>query len=264
MKGTVIDMWRWHGSLVEVAIECDDGVIGLDLEKTPASLSILVNGVLQWDDHKARYTSQDETIKDEKIILIGEPYHLEGRMCPGRCVRLQDESRSVSKAVYRAIPKSVLPLAKGSRDLRRALIVDYLTEKHGLSPEDRMALSIRGLMNVYRREKRKHKNKQVILEDDAIHEWFGLSYSQYLTIPRSVLQSMPGMWQATFVHLLREMNETIEWGHLPNQEYRVTLHNVNYDGEEWGDYWGTECEDKYADYERGRRRIPYRNHDKEQ
>lgn len=46
---------------------------------------------------------------------------------------------------------------------------------------------------------------------DPIHEWFELSYAQYLTIPRSVLQSMPESWQADFVALLEELDETIDW-----------------------------------------------------
>lgn len=40
---------------------------------------------------------------------------------------------------------------------------------------------------------------------DAVHKWFGLSYAPYLTLPRSVLQSMPGEWQKRMVALLREL-----------------------------------------------------------
>lgn len=44
-------------------------------------------------------------------------------------------------------------------------------------------------------------------DDEAIHRWFGLSYSSYLVVPRTMLQSMPGAWQVAFVDLLDEMNE---------------------------------------------------------
>jgi hypothetical protein len=30
---------------------------------------------------------------------------------------------------------------------------------------------------------------------ELIHNWFELTYAQYLTIPRSILQSMPVEWQ---------------------------------------------------------------------
>ncbi|EFC79182.1 hypothetical protein FrEUN1fDRAFT_7713, partial [Parafrankia sp. EUN1f] len=36
-------------------------------------------------------------------------------------------------------------------------------------------------------------------ESDTIHTWFGLSYSNYLVLPRSLLQSMPDRWQEPFV-----------------------------------------------------------------
>jgi len=44
-----------------------------------------------------------------------------------------------------------------------------------------------------------------------IHRWFELSYAQYLTIPRSVLQAMPHEWKKLFEALLIELDETIDW-----------------------------------------------------
>jgi hypothetical protein len=44
-------------------------------------------------------------------------------------------------------------------------------------------------------------------EHEAIHAWFGLTYSNYLVLPRTLLQSMPDQWQAKFVALLEEMQE---------------------------------------------------------
>lgn len=42
-------------------------------------------------------------------------------------------------------------------------------------------------------------------DDQAIHSFFGLSYSTYLVLHRSLLQSMPGEWQARFVALLEQL-----------------------------------------------------------
>ena len=40
-----------------------------------------------------------------------------------------------------------------------------------------------------------------------IHSWFGLTYSNYLVLPRTLLQSMPARWQYEFVVLLQELDE---------------------------------------------------------
>ncbi len=42
---------------------------------------------------------------------------------------------------------------------------------------------------------------------EAIHTWFGLSYANYLVLPRATLQSMPDDWQEEFVLLLEELHE---------------------------------------------------------
>lgn len=58
-------------------------------------------------------------------------------------------------------------------------------------------------------------------EHEAIHTWFGLSYANYLVVPRSVLQSMPDEWQERFVSCLQEMHEAfpdLEW---PSYDVRV-------------------------------------------
>lgn len=80
-----------------------------------------------------------------------------------------------------------------------------------------------------------------------VHHWFGLSYAQYLTIPRSVLQSMPGEWQRTFAACLAELDRTIDW--RPSEgRYWVRLKDDR----------GRYVHDPLMDYERGRRRIPHR------
>ncbi|WHM30269.1 hypothetical protein OH540_09560 [Streptomyces sp. BPPL-273] len=48
---------------------------------------------------------------------------------------------------------------------------------------------------------------QTAVETDAIHAHFGLSYANYLVLPRTLLQSMPDRWQTQFVTLLDEMTE---------------------------------------------------------
>lgn len=79
---------------------------------------------------------------------------------------------------------------------------------------------------------------------DAIHHWFELSYAQYLTIPRSALQSMPDEWQSEFVALLEELDETIDW--RPKEgRYWVQLKDKK----------GRYVADPLMDYERGRRRL---------
>lgn len=46
------------------------------------------------------------------------------------------------------------------------------------------------------------------LTDGPMHLWFGLSYASYLTLPRSLIQSMPNHWQRRLVRLLEQFGET--------------------------------------------------------
>lgn len=86
-----------------------------------------------------------------------------------------------------------------------------------------------------------------IIEDRLIHDFFELSYAQYLTIPRSVLQSMPDEWQRDFVRLLDALEGTIDW--RPKEgRYWVQLKNRR----------GRYMEDQFMDYDRGRRLIAHR------
>jgi hypothetical protein len=88
----------------------------------------------------------------------------------------------------------------------------------------------------------------MIIEDGKIHYWFELSYAQYLTIPRSVLQSMPSGWQERFVACLNELDETIDWRPKAGR-YWVQLKDGS----------GRYTEDPLMDYERGRRHIEWRD-----
>ena len=93
------------------------------------------------------------------------------------------------------------------------------------------------------------------LDGDPVHGWFELSYAQYLTVPRSVLQSMPLEWQRRFVRCLRELDDAIDW--RPKQgQYWVQLRAAPKDGSEHGR--GVLMHDPFMDYQRGRRRIALR------
>jgi len=54
---------------------------------------------------------------------------------------------------------------------------------------------------------------------EAVHEYFGLTYANYLVLPRSVLQCMPNDWQTRFVQMLRELHGTFDL----SDNYRVLL-----------------------------------------
>ena len=88
---------------------------------------------------------------------------------------------------------------------------------------------------------------EIVLDDEPIHRWFELSYAQYLTVPRSVLQSMPIEWQRRFVQCLEELDDAIDW-RPTSGFYRVQLKDSD----------GRYARDPFQDYERGRRRIPLR------
>jgi hypothetical protein len=88
-----------------------------------------------------------------------------------------------------------------------------------------------------------------------IHTWFGLTYAQYLTIPRSVLQSMPLEWQHKFVELLDELGDTYWTDILPDgTDYRVELRKLE-STVAGGQKWGKKVDDPLADYKRGRRNV---------
>jgi hypothetical protein len=59
------------------------------------------------------------------------------------------------------------------------------------------------------------------IQHDAIHKHFGLSYANYLVIPRTLLQSMPDEWQTPFVALLKVLDDA--FAHVPQADvYDVT------------------------------------------
>jgi len=63
------------------------------------------------------------------------------------------------------------------------------------------------------------KKKPIIIKE-IVHEWFGLTYSSYMVLPRTMLQSMPDNWQEKFIKLVDEMDDKL--GHH-NQVYSYTV-----------------------------------------
>lgn len=49
-----------------------------------------------------------------------------------------------------------------------------------------------------------------------VHTWFSLSYSNYLVLPRTLMQSMPDDWQQRMVACLNELHDAFE--HVPQAE----------------------------------------------
>jgi len=68
--------------------------------------------------------------------------------------------------------------------------------------------------------------KPIVMDDEPIHLYFGLSYAHYLVLPRTALQSMPIEWQRRFVDCLRELGDEIEIGPEWPLAYWVTLKHL--------------------------------------
>lgn len=79
---------------------------------------------------------------------------------------------------------------------------------------------------------------------EPIHNWFSLTYANYLVLRRSVLQSAPVDLQQRLVVILNELHDL--FGDEPLEgAFTVQLRNDQ----------GRFVVDPFADYERGRRRI---------
>jgi hypothetical protein len=93
------------------------------------------------------------------------------------------------------------------------------------------------------------KDSNGIYQEDPVDAWFGLSYAQYLTVPRSILQEMSLEWQDKFVALLEEL-DNYNW--RPKRgRYRVELREEVYDKD--GDFkkWGPSMDDPLMEYRHG-------------
>lgn len=84
-------------------------------------------------------------------------------------------------------------------------------------------------------------------DEEPVHAFFGLSYSSYLVLPRTLLQSMPHEWQARLVALLEEAQAatrgTEAEGALGTYMVRLTGERNRF------------RHDPLANYERGRRHL---------
>ena len=49
-----------------------------------------------------------------------------------------------------------------------------------------------------------------------VHTWYGLSYTNYLVLPRTFMQSMPTEWQQRMVASLEELDEAFQ--HIPQAD----------------------------------------------
>jgi len=78
-----------------------------------------------------------------------------------------------------------------------------------------------------------------------IHDHFGLTYANYMVLPRSILQSMPYSWQERFVELIDELDEHFDWR---REGIVVRFEDVNGKPIPNG-------KDRFNDYRRGNRII---------
>ena len=60
-------------------------------------------------------------------------------------------------------------------------------------------------------------------ESHDLELWWGISRSEYLTIPRSIILNMPIEWQNKFAELLHELDSAAEWRPTGEKQYWVTL-----------------------------------------
>lgn len=78
-----------------------------------------------------------------------------------------------------------------------------------------------------------------------IHGWFSLTYSNFLVLHRTVLQSMPVEWQDRMVELLEEMGAAYQ--HIEFPEFEVTTVQDRYVNElsvQERDRLGVTCEER--------------------
>lgn len=83
---------------------------------------------------------------------------------------------------------------------------------------------------------------------EKLHGWFNLTYASYLTIPRTVLQSMPDKIQGRLADVLAEMDAFVDTRNFSwPPEGAVSVVQLRKDGRF--------IKDELCDYERGRRRL---------
>ena len=83
-----------------------------------------------------------------------------------------------------------------------------------------------------------------VRQSGPMHEWFGLSYSSYLVLHRSMIQEMPTEWQARLRQCLDELDEA--FAHIINDEAQFKSCYVVTPREHW--YGGKFCRDPMPHY----------------
>lgn len=81
------------------------------------------------------------------------------------------------------------------------------------------------------------KDDQGNYVDAPFHEWFGLTYSSYLVLPRSILEALPLDFQNRMVALLDEAADIIDSSQIQDN-YSVQLR----------DHKGKFIKDPFANY----------------
>jgi hypothetical protein len=70
--------------------------------------------------------------------------------------------------------------------------------------------SRRALDRATKRDKDREAAAENDLRSETMHGWFELTYAQYLTLPRSIMQAMPGDWQERMVTCLQELDAAFD------------------------------------------------------
>lgn len=90
------------------------------------------------------------------------------------------------------------------------------------------------------------------IDQEIVHGYFGLTYAQYLVIPRTALQSMSNEWQRKFIDCMNELDQEIDWK-PEGADYWVQLRKPD------GTFTSI-TDDPLNDYERGRRKIQLKSY----
>lgn len=90
-----------------------------------------------------------------------------------------------------------------------------------------------------------------LVEFDAVHGYFGLTYANHLVLERTLLQSMPDDWQNKFVALLDQMEAAFSgvprasgWLVLPIDE--VAVYEAMWEFRDSADVWASDEEEDAA------------------
>ena len=70
--------------------------------------------------------------------------------------------------------------------------------------------------------------ERYIRREGAVHQYFELTYANFLVLPRTVMMDMPTDWQNKFVSLLEELDEETSWRDaLDGYSVGVDFYTVN-------------------------------------